>query len=54
MKVTIIIPFYNEEKRIVTGVMMSANTPIYRSNPDRFVLFKEETIKEDDTIQPIC
>jgi hypothetical protein len=37
--------FFNEEKRIVTGVMMSANTPIYRSNPDRFVLFKEETIK---------
>ena len=25
--------------------MMSANTPIYRSNPDRFVLFKEETIR---------
>ena len=37
--------FFNEEKRIVTGVMMSANTPIYRSNPDRFVLFKSETIK---------
>lgn len=37
--------FFNEEKRIVTGVMMSANTPIYRSNPDRFVLFKEETIR---------
>lgn len=37
--------FFNEEKRIVTGVMMSANTPIYRSNPDRFVLFKQETIR---------
>jgi len=31
--------------KVVTGVMMSANTPIYRSNPDRFVLFKGETIK---------
>jgi len=35
---------FNEEKRIVTGVMISANTPIYRSNPDRFVLFKPKTI----------
>lgn len=38
--------FFNEEKRIVTGVMISANTPIYRSNPDRFVLFKPETIRK--------
>lgn len=37
--------FFNEEKRIVTGVMISANTPIYRSEPDRFVLFRAETIK---------
>jgi len=36
---------FNEEKRIVTGVMISANTPIYRSNPDRYVLFKPKTIK---------
>ena len=36
---------FNEEKRIVTGVMISANTPIYRSNPDRFVLFKPKTIR---------
>jgi len=36
---------FNEEKRIVTGVMISANTPIYRSNPDRFVLFKPKTIQ---------
>jgi hypothetical protein len=35
---------FNEEKRIVTGVMISANTPIPRSNPDRFVLFKPKTI----------
>ena len=25
--------------------MISANTPIYRSNPDRYVLFKKNTIK---------
>ena len=25
--------------------MISANTPIYRSNPDRYVLFKPKTIK---------
>lgn len=37
---------FNEEKRIVTGVMISANTPIYRNNPERFVLFKAETIKK--------
>lgn len=36
--------YFNEEKRIVMGVMISANTPIYRSNPDRYVLFKPETI----------
>lgn len=36
---------FNDEKRIVTGVMISANQPIYRSNPDRYVLFRPETIK---------
>lgn len=35
---------FNEEKRMVMGVMISANTPIYRSEPDRYVLFKPQTI----------
>ena len=41
-----VVYHFNEEKRIVTGVMISANTPIYRKDPERFVLFKAETIKK--------
>ena len=36
---------FNEDKRIVTGVMISANQPIYRKNPERYVLFRPEIIK---------
>lgn len=38
----------NEEERIVTGVVMSANTPIYRRDEDGFeyyIVYKPETIK---------
>lgn len=38
---------FNEEKRIVTGVMISAGTPIYRNSPDmgeHYVVFDAPTI----------
>jgi hypothetical protein len=38
---------FNEEKRIVTGVMISAGTPIYRNSPDMgeyYVVFDAPTI----------
>lgn len=38
---------FNDEKRIVTGVMISANTPIYRSDStfgEHYVLFDEQSI----------
>lgn len=38
---------FNEEKRIVTGVMISANTPIYRNSRDfgrHYVIFDAKTI----------
>ena len=39
--------YFNEDKMIVTGVMMSADTPIYRNDPDigeHYVLFDRSTI----------
>jgi len=38
---------FNQDKRIVTGVMISAGTPIYRNSPDmgeHYVVFDAETI----------
>jgi len=38
---------FNQEKRVVTGVMISAGTPIYRNSPDmgeHYVVFDAETI----------
>lgn len=39
---------FNDEKRMVTGVMIAANQPIYRWSPelgDHYVIFKPETIE---------
>ena len=39
--------YFNEEKKIVFGVMMAANLPIFRNNPyDHYVVFKPETISQ--------
>lgn len=39
---------FNEEKHIITGVAMLADTPIYRCNPqygEHYVIFTKETIR---------
>ena len=39
--------YFNEEKKIVFGVMMAANLPIFRNSPfDHYVVFKPETISQ--------
>ena len=43
------LQFENEEKRIITGVALLADTPIYRIKPDGeeyYVVFDKETIEQ--------
>lgn len=44
-----VMQFSNEEKRIITGVVCLADTPIYRNNPvygEHYVVFKRDMIEK--------